>query len=1436
VRTSRFGGLLVGRSHHRGRIPSARTLRRAKLARIKPQGRRILPRLGCADRRALLAGTALASTLLLGTLFAPTPAQAVACVQPASPAPINDFSATDPIICVNTEPRNAILGDPAAIFLQTTGAGHFIDLYNSGTLTGTGLGARGIGAFAGGPDASVTVVNVGDITTDGQQAYGINAVTGIGPNVFAGDGGPGGVAAGGAGGAGGGDGGNANADGALGLAGFNGSSGDITIINAGDITTLGLFADGIKATAAVGGGYGGDGGNGGTATGGAGGAGDGLGGNGGNGGSASADGGDGGAGYGGDGGDILIINNANVATLGNSAAGLYATTFGGAAFAGEAGNGGNAIGGVGGAGAVGNGGNGGSASASGGAGGTAFGGNAGDITIINNSDIATFGLEAHGIHVRAFAQAGVGYGTGVGGASTGGAGDDAGADGNGGNGGDASANGGAGGNAFGGEGGDVNITNYGQIATSANYSHGIFINSYGGQGIGSPGPNGGAATGGTGGVGGTLGGEGGDGGDASSDGGTGGDGNGGDGGEISIINNGDVATSGLYADGINARSFAGAGRGDVAPGGNGGASTGGYGGAGADGDGGDGGDAQADAGDGGDGNGGNGGAVSIVNNGSVGTSGDFSRGIYASSGAGGGDGGTGGNGGATTGRDGGAGGIAGDGGDGGSSSSNGGTGGFGFGGDGGDITITNNGSVVTSGDYSHGIYALARGGFGAGGNGGNGGAATGGDGGAGATGDGGDGGSASADGGDGGAGYGGDGGDITIVNAGDVHTSGFSAHGIYAKTIAGIATNGAAGSNGAATGGAGGAGANGGNGGSASALGGAGGQGIGGDSGSITIDNSGWVSASGNAARAVVGSGSGTILVDNSGTLFGGTAGVYVSSPNPTTIINSGYLSSQSLLAIHSYGPGSAQIFNSGLITGYVILDADDRMVNQSDGMFEARLTSDFGPGEDLFENKGTVHAVAVGADQPSFVNLERFENSGLISLVDGNEGDIFQISNTVGGTDLAFAASNGSTLAVDAFLGGPGSTADNFVIDGNVSGKTAVTINNTNPAPGVFNPQGIPVVFVNGDVKGDAFFMPQPIDTGLFDWDLFFVPTGSGFFELRSFPGGGAHVLPQLLTAAQDVFHTTNETWFDRTADLRVLLNGGAAYGVNGGKLDGAPVAFTPGVWLKGSGTWLEQEDSAKTSAYGRTYRYNLNRDLDVANFEGGIDFGKKGVWSEGDALVFGVLGGVVLGSLDYDQLIRQFDIEGGEVGGYATYLSGGLFVDTLVKVDFLEFDTQGAPGLPGTLDATTWGFRTDAGYRFGGFRRGPFIEPLATIAVAWSEIDDFTLGGNAVKFNDEADVRGRLGLRVGTSREVWSGIVMEPFVIGSVWGHLSGDNKVTVTSLGTTFRLEDEPDDVWGVASAGVNFFSPGASTSLFAKLDVTFGEETEGVSAKGGMRYNW
>ena len=36
--------------------------------------------------------------------------------------------------------------------------------------------------------------------------------------------------------------------------------------------------------------------------------------------------------------------------------------------------------------------------------------------------------------------------------------------------------------------------------------------------------------------------------------------------------------------------------------------------------------------------------------------------------------------------------------------------------------------------------------------------------------------------------------------------------------------------------------------------------------------------------------------------------------------------------------------------------------------------------------------------------------------------------------------------------------------------------------------------------------------------------------------------------------------------------------------------------------------------------------------------------------------------------------------------------------------------------------------------------------------------------------------------------------------------------------------------------NFFNPSASTAVFAKLDVTFGDDLEGVGGKAGMRGSW
>ena len=606
----------------------------------------------------------------------------------------------------------------------------------------------------------------------------------------------------------------------------------------------------------------------------------------------------------------------------------------------------------------------------------------------------------------------------------------------------------------------------------------------------------------------------------------------------------------------------------------------------------------------------------------------------------------------------------------------------------------------------------------------------------------------------------------------------------------------------------------------------------------LTIINSGDIEAQADEAIGIaVGAfgPSSPVRIENSGSVTAGFAGI-LAAGETVSIVNTGTITADSLFAIGAFA-AEADVFNSGTITGFVELFGFTEFVNRNGGVFEAREVSDFG-GLGLFRNQsgGTVHTAAHPgvAETTVFIGLDQFQNHGLISLVDGAVGDVFELTNC-GCSLLSYSGSGNAALGVDAFLGPPGSTADNFIIDGNTSGKTALLVNNTNPGGGSYNTKGIPIVFANGNVKPDAFYLKKPVDAGLFDYDLIFRPTGSGVFELKSFPGGGSHSLPHIITTSQDLLHTSSETWLDRSADLRVLLNTKSH--------DTAPLAagaqpndVTPAVWVRGAGTWLNQDDKATTNAYGRTYRRSLDRNLETTNFQTGVDLGKRDVLSQGDMVVFGPLAGVVLGSLDYDDLARQFNFSAAEVGGYATYLKGGLFVDTQAKVHFMEVDPKDVRGLPNTFGATNYGLRTDTGYRFGSFNGGMFIEPLATLAVTWTNIDTLAIDGNTVRFNDEVNVRGRLGVRVGTSYAVWSGTTMEPFVIGSLWSNLSDDNDATVVSNNTTFKFTDKPEDVWSVLSAGVNFFNPGAQTTVFAKLDVTVAEDTDGISAKAGMRYNW
>ena len=549
-------------------------------------------------------------------------------------------------------------------------------------------------------------------------------------------------------------------------------------------------------------------------------------------------------GAGGRGGDLVITGDGLITTNGFQSSGILVTSEGGIG-----GNGGEASGGMG-----------------GGRGGR--GGHAGDILIDTNMTITTLGDESHGIWARSIGGAG-GRGGSAGWLGT--------------------ASSGSGGNAS--DGGIVTIINGGEITTSGLFSYGIF-----GQSIGGFGGSGGAAAGlfvGWGGTGSSA----------------------GSGGLVEIFNGvtGSIITERDYSHGIFGQSIGGGG----GAGGSGGGIAGIGGGAGA---------------------GGHGGTVVIDNLGTIDTFGINSRGIFAQSvGGGGGDGGYG----VGIGSVGGDGAVASDGGDvmignvgaimtrqriaeaifaqsvGGGGGTGGDSGGIGSvggegagGGAGGNIIVSNDGTLDTLGYLSHGIFAQSVGG--GGGNGGDsgglvsiggngsatsvggaisifntGGITTAGDfatgmfmqsiGGGGGNG-GGSGGLVSI-GGDGAGG--GDGGDLAGNNFGSITTGGNYAQGVFAQTVGGSGGNGRA------------------SGGLWFSMGGSGGRA--GDGGDVDYENNGEIITSGEGSQGIfaqsVGGGGGNGAGSGAWTVSIGGDGAAAGDGGDVSVFNTGLIQTSGFAA-----------------------------------------------------------------------------------------------------------------------------------------------------------------------------------------------------------------------------------------------------------------------------------------------------------------------------------------------------------------------------------------------------------------------------------------------------------------------------------------------------------------------------------------------------------
>ena len=601
------------------------------------------------------------------------------------------------------------------------------------------------------------------------------------------------------------------------------------------------------------------------------------------------------------------------------------------------------------------------------------------------------------------------------------------------------------------------------------------------------------------------------------------------------------------------------------------------------------------------------------------------------------------------------------------------------------------------------------------------------------------------------------------------------------------------------------------------------------------------------------------------------------------TINNTGYMNGAMLLASSTGSNTINNSFGSGGVwnlSGLSVFTAlGDNVINNNGGatinsLGLSTLTFIDG-GTSAVNNTGTINVTNLDGipGLTTFLGLDNFNNAGgLLNMSNGiSSYGIFPLpppfpalnsyGNGIGDITITtgnFNGGKGSELGIDAFLRGPGadSSSDLLLVGGSVNGTTKLLVNDTNPGPGAYNPTGILFAHADGKNPG-SFFLPQPIDKGFFNYDVYKLPSaldpqlsGANDWVLASTPNERAFELPKLITGAQTIWYESSGAWLDRTADLRRQEGFGceAAPVVPvtlqplkvGPSYDDKAMAPAPcvqqrwGVWARGFGGDFNRNDTNSTTLFGVKQTLNGDYDQNLWGIEGGADFVLMRTISGYGALFAGVLGGYVNSQMDFDATNDQAEFKGGTVGGYLTYLAGGWYNDVLFKADLLNVDyTTTFQSSKVSPDSNSFGIRYDTGYRFN-LGQGFFVDPQGTIAWVNTDMDNFKLFNTPVNFSNGDSVRGSLGGRVGYSW-LWGASVVEPFFDGKVWQEFEGDNKVALTSGGHKLTFKDQVDQTWGELGGGVNVFT-GANSSIFVKADALVGGSLDGFNVRGGGRLAW
>jgi len=212
------------------------------------------------------------------------------------------------------------------------------------------------------------------------------------------------------------------------------------------------------------------------------------------------------------------------------------------------------------------------------------------------------------------------------------------------------------------------------------------------------------------------------------------------------------------------------------------------------------------------------------------------------------------------------------------------------------------------------------------------------------------------------------------------------------------------------------------------------------------------------------------------------------------------------------------------------------------------------------------------------------------------------------------------------------------------------------------------------------------------------------------------------------------------------------------------APTEDRWGVFITGVGEWVNVSGDDNARGYDiTTGGFTVGADYKVTNnFAVGIDAGYAGTAS------------------DLTDHGRVF-VNGGKLGLYSTYFTGGFYVDTAASGGYNSYDTRRS-ALDGTARGDTDGgelnvlLATGYDWKIGGFTIGP----TASFHYTYVGFQDFNENGSLAPLNfpgqNQDSLRTAFGMKASYDWKL-GGIVIKP-ELRAAWQHEFGDNTYSIDS----------------------------------------------------------